>query len=105
MELQNLEIAKCFESPTNPRGAKFEGPEFDDLVASVKEKGVLMPVLARAVKGKFEIIAGNRRFRAAQKAGLPAMQSTWTNWTRTRGRRSSALWKTAPTIAPITCAA
>lgn len=78
MELQNLEIAKCFESPTNPRGAKFEGAEFDELVASVKEKGVLMPVLARLIHNrpkngggaKFEIIAGNRRFRAAQKAGL-----------------------------------
>ena len=70
MELKNLPIAKCYESPTNPRGTKFEGPEFDELVASIKEKGVLMPILAREIKGKFEIVAGNRRLRAASKAGL-----------------------------------
>src|SRR5690349_8738274 len=69
-ELQTLPIGKCFESPTNPRGSKLEGPELDELVASIKEKGVLMPVLARPVKDKFEIVAGNRRFRAATLAGL-----------------------------------
>lgn len=88
MELQNLEIAKCFESPTNPRGAKFEGPEFDELVASVKEKGVLMPILARAVKGKFEIIAGNRRFRAAQKAGLTEIPARVVDMTDTEVREA-----------------
>jgi ParB family chromosome partitioning protein len=70
MELKNLPITKCYESPTNPRGTKFEGPEFDELVASIKEKGVLMPVLAREVEGKFEVVAGSRRLRAATKAGL-----------------------------------
>jgi ParB family chromosome partitioning protein len=70
MELQNILISKCFESSTNPRGSKFEGPEFDELVASVKEKGVLMPVLARPHSKGFEIVAGNRRFRAAKAAGL-----------------------------------
>jgi hypothetical protein len=41
MELNNLKIISCFESPTNPRGSKFEGAEFDELVASIKEKGIL----------------------------------------------------------------
>jgi ParB family transcriptional regulator, chromosome partitioning protein len=70
MELQTIKISQCFESPTNPRGSKFEGKEFDELVASVTEKGVLMPILVRPQKGKFEVVAGNRRFRAAAKAGL-----------------------------------
>jgi ParB family chromosome partitioning protein len=73
MKLQNIKVSACFESETNPRGTDFEDAAFSELVASVKEKGVLVPVLARpkAKAGKqFEIIAGNRRFRAAQKAGL-----------------------------------
>jgi len=73
MQLQQIKIALAYESSTNPRGKDFAGPAFDDLVASVKEKGVLVPVIARpkAKDGKkFEIVAGNRRFRAAKLAGL-----------------------------------
>lgn len=68
--LVNLEIAKCFESPTNPRGTVFEKTPFAELVASIKESGVLQPVLARLIKGKYEIVAGSRRLRAAKEAGL-----------------------------------
>jgi len=73
MKLQNIKVSAAYESETNPRGTDFEGAAFTELVASVKEKGVLVPVLARPrAKGakQFEIVAGNRRFRAAQKAGL-----------------------------------
>src|SRR5579883_718234 len=70
MDLRSLKIAECFESPTNPRGTKFEGQEFAELVASIKEKGILVPVLARPHKNKFEVVAGNRRLRAAKQAGL-----------------------------------
>jgi ParB family chromosome partitioning protein len=58
MELQNVSISKCEESATNPRGAKLEGKEFDELVASVKEKGVLMPILVRPQGATFEVVAG-----------------------------------------------
>lgn len=49
--------------------------EFDDealasLTASVRELGVLQPVLVRAAGEQFELIAGERRWRAAQQAGL-----------------------------------
>ena len=75
MNLQTVPTAKCFESATNPRGKKFEGPEFDGLVKSIAEQGILMPILVRPQDGKFEVIAGNRRFRAAQQlklADIPA---------------------------------
>lgn len=66
-----LEVAKCFESPTNPRGVVFEKAAQTELAASIKQKGVLMPVLARQSKdGKYEIIAGNRRLRAVKEIGL-----------------------------------
>jgi ParB/RepB/Spo0J family partition protein len=73
MNLQTIKISLAYESNTNPRGKAFEGAAFDDLVASVKEKGVLVPVIVRPrPKGdkQFEIVAGNRRFRAAKLAGL-----------------------------------
>jgi ParB family chromosome partitioning protein len=81
--LRVIKLADAVESGTNPRGKKFEGPEFDDLVASIKEQGVIVPVLARPIEGgKYEIVAGNRRFRASIKAGLtdiPANVQTLTD--------------------------
>jgi ParB family chromosome partitioning protein len=80
MQLQLLKVSACYESETNPRGAKFEGKSFDELVASIKEKGVLMPILVRQeaarmnkagtdLEARYEVIAGNRRLRAAKILG------------------------------------
>jgi ParB family chromosome partitioning protein len=70
MQLQNLKVSECRESETNPRGTDFAGKSFSELVASVSEKGILVPVLARKSGKGYEIIAGNRRLRAAKEAGL-----------------------------------
>lgn len=69
---QEIRVMDAFESPTNPRGKDFEGKAFDDLIASIQEKGILVPVMARKrlEEGGYEIIAGNRRFRAAIFLGL-----------------------------------
>ncbi len=59
-------------NPRNPR-RKFAEEELSELSASIREKGILQPILVRGVSGKkdaFEIVAGERRWRAAQKAGL-----------------------------------
>ena len=87
MKLQNIKVADAKQSATNVKGRN-EGKSFDELVASVKEKGVLVPVLARALKTttskklsetkkltakdntQYEVIAGNRRLAAAKEAGL-----------------------------------
>ncbi|HPA26553.1 MAG TPA: ParB/RepB/Spo0J family partition protein [Acidobacteriota bacterium] len=46
----------------------------DELVLSIREHGILQPILAHAVgDGNYEIIAGERRWRAAQKAGLSSV--------------------------------
>lgn len=58
-------------NPRNPRKT-FSEVELSDLAASIKEKGIVQPILVRPVGGsaeKFEIIAGERRWRAAQRAG------------------------------------
>ena len=41
-----------------------------ELVASVREKGIIQPLVVRRLEDHYQIIAGERRWRAAQKAGL-----------------------------------
>ena len=47
----------------------FDHPEFEELVASVREKGILTPLLVSRTTEGYRLIAGERRWRAAQKAG------------------------------------
>lgn len=50
---------------------RFTDEDMDALIASVREKGILQPILVRrTAEQKFEIVAGERRWRAAQRAGL-----------------------------------
>jgi len=56
----------------NPR-RMFSDTELDELTASLRERGMIQPIVARPMRGApdaFEIIAGERRWRAAQRAGL-----------------------------------
>lgn len=48
----------------------FDPEKLSQLVQSVKEHGILQPLLVRAVNGEFELVAGERRLRAAKEAGL-----------------------------------
>jgi ParB family chromosome partitioning protein len=54
----------------NPRQPRQDLGDLSELVASIKEKGILEPILVRPAGGRYEIIAGERRFRAANEAGL-----------------------------------
>lgn len=65
--LQNIPIDKIYESSTNPRRT-FR--RMDELIESIKEKGVLVPLLLRPTDEGYEIIAGARRYRAAVAAAL-----------------------------------
>ncbi|ABA03362.1 chromosome segregation DNA-binding protein [Nitrobacter winogradskyi Nb-255] len=59
-------------NPRNPRRT-FSDVELAELSDSIKQHGVIQPIVVRPVKGmqdRFEIIAGERRWRAAQSAGL-----------------------------------
>lgn len=71
-ELKPVKLSLIAESSTNPRGKDFENAAFKDLLASVREQGVLVPVILRPIENgkRFEVVAGNRRFRAARLAGL-----------------------------------
>jgi ParB family chromosome partitioning protein len=60
------ETSRLLPNKLQPR-ADFDETQLAELVASIKEKGVLAPILVRRHGEKFEIIAGERRFRAAQR--------------------------------------
>ncbi len=65
-------IEKVFPNPDQPRRS-FRADQLDDLAASIREKGVIQPLIVRrraAAEGTFEIVAGERRWRAAQMAQL-----------------------------------
>jgi ParB family chromosome partitioning protein len=69
---QKIPIEFLRPNPRNPR-QNFGTDSLNELAASIKEKGILQPILARPLAGNpqaYEIIAGERRWRAAQRAGL-----------------------------------
>jgi ParB family chromosome partitioning protein len=68
-----LAIADIGANAAQPR-RHFDTAAMDDLIASVRAHGVLQPILVRPITGdRYEIIAGERRWRAAQAAGLHEM--------------------------------
>jgi len=56
-------------SPLQPRTHFIESP-LDELVESIRQHGIIQPLIVRPVGGKLELIAGERRWRAAGKLGL-----------------------------------
>lgn len=55
----------------NPNQPRQNVGDLSELVASVREKGILEPILVRRKESRFQIVAGERRYRAAIEAGLP----------------------------------
>ena len=70
--LQELAIGSVRPNPLQPRRA-FDEETLEGLTDSVRELGVLQPVLVRATEEGYELIAGERRWRAAKRAGLPTI--------------------------------
>jgi ParB family chromosome partitioning protein len=68
-EYRNVSLALLSESKTNPRRI-FEDTVLKELAESIRTQGVLSPLLVRPLtENCFEIVAGARRYRAAQMAG------------------------------------
>ncbi len=68
---KRLPVSALVANRANPRH-EFDSEQLDELTASIKEKGIMQPLLVRPSSDPqvFEIIAGERRWRAAQRAGL-----------------------------------
>jgi ParB family transcriptional regulator, chromosome partitioning protein len=69
---RRLPIELLKPNPRNPR-RMFADAEIDELAASIRQRGIIQPILVRTIRGApdaYEIIAGERRWRAAQRAGM-----------------------------------
>jgi len=64
-----VEIDKISSNPSQPRH-RFDEESLQALAESIRRNGVLQPVLVREAAGGYELIAGERRLRAARQAGL-----------------------------------
>ena len=67
--IEYMDIQKIVPCAYQPRKT-FDDESLKDLTESIKKKGILQPILVRKTGENFEIIAGERRFRAAIDAGL-----------------------------------
>jgi len=67
--VREVPIENVIPSPLQPRAHFIDAP-LDDLVDSIRQHGIIQPLIARLVDGKYELIAGERRWRASKKLGL-----------------------------------
>ena len=67
--VREIEIGRIRPNPEQPR-VQFKEETIDELADSIAERGVLQPILLRPHGDGFEIVAGERRWRAAQRARL-----------------------------------
>jgi len=67
--VRDVPLDHVVPSPLQPRTQFGETP-LDDLVESIRQHGIIQPLIVRAVNGKLELIAGERRWRASKKLGL-----------------------------------
>lgn len=67
--LMSIPVDKVRANPAQPR-RYFDDAQIATLAASLKERGALQPIVVRPAEGGYELIAGERRLRAARVAGL-----------------------------------
>lgn len=67
--IQNLPLDQIVPSPLQPR-TEFRSEHLQELVESIRERGIIQPLIVRKVGGKFELIAGERRWRASTQLEL-----------------------------------
>ena len=68
-ELLEIDLDLIEPNSEQPR-TRFEEESLNDLAQSIKINGIVQPIVVRRKGGKYEIVAGERRWRASQKAGL-----------------------------------
>lgn len=68
-QIIELDIDSVIANPIQPR-KEFASESIDELANSIRENGVISPIVVRQIDGKYEIIAGERRYRASKQVGL-----------------------------------
>ncbi len=77
-ELRQIKLDQIVANPDQPR-KQFDEDSLQDLAESIAEHGVVQPIIVAPFKGGYQIVAGERRYRASQLAGLdkiPALVRT-----------------------------
>ncbi len=77
-DLRTIKLSDIVPDPDQPR-RHFDQQMLDELAASIREHGVLQPIVVVPHKGKYQIVAGERRYRASEMAGkdtIPALVRT-----------------------------
>jgi ParB family chromosome partitioning protein len=69
-----IDIDRIDPSPYQPR-TRFREEALDELARSIRTSGIIQPLVVRQVGKRYELIAGERRWRAAQKAGLTSVSA------------------------------
>ncbi|HHW01362.1 MAG TPA: ParB/RepB/Spo0J family partition protein [Thermoanaerobacterales bacterium] len=67
--IQEVQVKDIHANQNQPR-KNFDEQKLNELADSIKEHGILQPVILRKKAGTYELVAGERRWRAAQKAGI-----------------------------------
>lgn len=67
--VKEVELKKIHPSKLNPR-LEINIERLNELAASILEVGLLEPIIVRPVNGEYEVVVGERRYRASQQAGL-----------------------------------
>src|SRR5213596_4047725 len=68
-KIQRVSLDSITPSPLQPR-KDFGADALSELVESIRQHGIIQPLIVRTIDGRHELIAGERRWRAAQEAGL-----------------------------------
>ena len=68
-EVKQLPVDDIIPSPYQPRSV-FDEERIDELCQTIKTHGIIQPIVVRIRDGKYELIAGERRLRAAKKLGM-----------------------------------
>jgi ParB family chromosome partitioning protein len=67
--IQQIRLDQIIPSPLQPR-TEFPLEHLRELIDSIRERGIIQPLIVRLAGGKYELIAGERRLRASQEIGL-----------------------------------
>lgn len=67
--IQQIRLDQIVPSPLQPR-TEFRDDQLRDLIDSIRERGIIQPLIVRLAAGKYELIAGERRMRASLEVGL-----------------------------------
>ena len=68
-QVQQIPLGLIVPSPLQPR-REFAREALDELIDSIRQRGIIQPLIVRPVRDRFELIAGERRWRAAKEVGL-----------------------------------